>query len=86
MEFAILIESGDMQIGVQHFYVRISENVCGGDLVLSLNLDGNYSGFIAMHLEQEFLEIEDDICYVLSNPRDCGKFVIDSFDLHRGYG
>src|ERR671938_543084 len=40
---------------------------------------------IAMHLEQEFLEVEDNVRYILSDPRNRGKFVIHSIDLNCGH-
>ena len=80
------IERGDVQIGVQDLDLGIGLEVPGDDVFLPPHIHPEELGLVAVQLERQFLEVEDDLGHVLDDPGDGRELVQDVLDLDRGDG
>ena len=75
-------EGGDGVIGVEDLHVGVGDDVAGPDGTRLRGVDLDRPGHIAVELQADALEIQDDVRHVLLHARDGGELVEDLVEAH----
>ena len=85
-EPALAVEAGDLESTVEHLDVGVGLNVGGRDLGGATSVETQGHRLIAVHHEDEVLEVEDDVGDVLSNTLDGVELVKGVVEAHLRHG
>ena len=86
VQLAAFRNRGDVDVLVQNFHVAISLDHAGGDhaRLLGVQVDGFRT--VAVQLERNLLQVQDNVSCVFYNAGDRLEFVQHAFNLYGGYG
>ena len=54
-----------MQIRIDDLHFRVRQDIAGGNFTRTDSIDHNLLGFVAVQLYDQFLQIQDDLRYIL---------------------
>ena len=86
VELAILVQSGQVELGIDDLNIRIGQDVTGGDFALARRVDDDLLGALAVELANEALQVQDDLGHVLLHALDGGKLMEHTVDADGGGG
>ena len=75
-----------MDVGVDHLDLARSRELTGGDLTRALGFEGQEGRLVAVDLERDLLEIEDDVGDVFDDTRHRRELMVGALDLDRRDG
>ena len=80
-----LVERADHVVGVEDRDVTHRLDVARRDGARALLAHDHALGSVALHLDGDFLDVEDDVGDILAHAGDRGEFVQHAVDLYRGH-
>ena len=86
LELALVVERGDVQVGVVHLDAGRRRDVGGGDLARALLAQVHDDGLVVLGADDELLEVQDDVGDVFLDARDGRELVQHAVDADAGDG
>ena len=75
MKRTVVVERRDMEFRIQDFNVRIHSDVGSRNFLCPVHIQTDGFRLVGIHLQAQGLQVQDDICNIVANPRNRREFV-----------